>query len=401
MSRLKKIWVLVLAVLLVLTNGTSAFAATKKDPETRTPILTVALDVKSYVEAGDESVHAEVTSSGSQYSVGNIDWGSVSEDGFKVGDEPKISVYLHAKAGHYFDRSVNTKKVIVNGAKATNVKKQDNDETLVVTVQLGKVKGELGEIETAEWKGYPLGRAVWDKAENAKAYELKLYRDGQVVYGVEKCVGTSFDFYPYMTESGTYQFRVRAVAVSTEEAAYLSPGEWIYSDSTDISADETSSMRFNDGTSTSKMESPANVGWREEQEGWRYRLADGSYVKDTWQMVNGIWYYFGYDGYMRTGWQQIAGAQYYLGANGDLQTGWLQYDKEWYFLNPSNGSMQTGWNLSNGKWYYMNPSNGILMTGWQFVNGKWYYLDSQDGGAMAVNRRVGGYYVNQEGVWVQ
>lgn len=400
MKRLVKYWMLCLSLIMAFGCAFPAMASSKKAAETRTSILSVALNISSYIEAGDESAHVEVTSNDSQYSVGNVDWGTIPADGFKVGEEPKIKIYLHAHAGYYFDKSVNTKKIIVNGAQVTGAKRKDNDETLEVSVKLGKVSGELEDPETAEWVGYPLGKATWEKVEGANAYELKLYRDNQIVFSVEKCVGTIFDFFPYMTQSGTYHFRVRTVPVSTEEAKYLTPGEWVYSDSMDIDADETSTARFNDG-STTKNNTPSNIGWKEDRDGWYYLKSDGSYYKNTWQAIGGKWYYFGYDGYMLTGWQQIAGNTYYLSGNGDMQTGWLEYGKEWYFLNPSNGVMQTGWNLSNGRWYYMNPADGKMQTGWKYVGDRWYYLDSSDGGAMAVNRNVGGRYVNQDGVWVQ
>lgn len=399
MKKLTKGLVLFLVFVMAAGGSFSSMAATKKKDETRIPILSVALNITSYIEAGDESAHVEVVSNDSQYSVGNTDWGTIPDSGYAIGAEPKIKVYLHAREGYYFDKSVNTKKVIVNGAKVSGVKKRDDDETLEVTITLNKVSGELEEPEVAEWVGYPLGKATWTKVTGANAYELKLYLNNQVVYSVEKCVGTTFDFFPYMTTSGTYQFRVRAVPVSTEESKYLIPGEWVYSDSMDIASDETSSARFNDGTGT-KNNSPANTGWKEDKDGWYYRLSDGSYYKNSWQAIGGKWYYFGYDGYMLTGWQQIAGSTYYLTGNGDMQTGWLEYGKEWYFLNPSNGAMQTGWNESNGKWYYMNPADGKMLTGWQYVNGKWYYLDAKDRGAMAVNRQIGGYRVDQNGVWV-
>lgn len=402
MKRMKRAAIWMLAAMFVAGNSFSGMAAKSKEPETRTPILSVALNVTSIIESGDESPYIDVTANTGQYSLGNIDWGSVPTDGYKVGAEPSVKIYLHARSGYYFDKSVSKKTVVVNGAELSNVKKDDDDETLIVTVKLKKVSGTLDDPELAEWVGYPIGKATWDKVTNAKAYELKLYRDGSLVYSVEKCVGITFDFFPYMTYSGTYQFRVRAVPVNSEEEKYLTPGDWVYSDEMDINQDETANARYNDGTTTKNTaSSPADIGWTEQQEGWKYRLGDGSFIQNTWQVIDGKWYYFGYDGLMLTGWQQIGGNTYYLSPNGDMQAGWLQYERDWYFLNPASGARQTGWCLSNGKWYYMNPSaEGRMYTGWLLLEGKWYYLDPNDAGAMAVNRNVGGYHLNQDGVLV-
>lgn len=41
----------------------------------------------------------------------------------------------------------------------------------------------------------------------------------------------------------------------------------------------------------------ANAEWRQDNNGWRYAESN-SYVKGTWKLVDGIWYYFFADGYM-------------------------------------------------------------------------------------------------------
>lgn len=402
MFKLKgKMLSMMLACLMLIGMPLTTQAATKKT-ETRNPISAVSINITSYVDAGDEDGHVEVTTSDTQYSVGNTDWGTTPKDGWKVGDEPKIKVYLHARSGYYFDKNVTAKKVVVNGATSSTVKKDDDDETLIITIKLDKVRGNLEDPQNAEWVGYPVGKATWEKVENASAYELKLYLDEQPVFSVERCVGTTFDFYPYMTQSGTYNFRVKAIPVSSEESKYITSSDWAYSDTVDITYDDTAHARYNDGSSTSnQVKNPSQVGWVEDKDGWWYRFADGSYPKNAWHEISGKWYYFGYDGYMQTGWQTIAGNTYYLSGNGDMQRGWLEYGRQWYFMNPSSGQMMKGWNLSDGKWFYMDTSTGVMQTGWMTSNGKWYYLDPNHKGAMSTNTTIGGFYLGQDGVWVQ
>lgn len=399
MLRNKKMLFMLLTVGLMLMGMSITSLAATKVPETRTPISTVDVNVTSYIQSGDEEGHIEVTTSNSQYSIGNTDWGTMPSSGWTVGDEPKIKIYLHARSGNYFDKTVTTKKVVVNGAVITGVKKADNDETLVVSVKLTPVKGTLDEPANVEWVGYPLGKAAWEKAANANAYELKLFVNDQLVHSVEKCVGTQFDFYPYMTYSGKYVFRVRAIPVSSAESKYITPSEWGYSEEQYLDSEEVVHNRYNENGGNT-ADNPSSTGWLEDRDGWRYRQADGSFVKNTWYQINNKWYYFDYDNYMLTGWQNIAGAIYYLSDSGDMQLGWVQYDRQWYYLNPSNGMMQSGWISDNGKWYYLNPSNGVMQTGWLLLAGKWYYLDPDKGGAMSMNTYVGGYYLNQDGVWI-
>ena len=60
--------------------------------------------------------------------------------------------------------------------------------------------------------------------------------------------------------------------------------------------------------------------------------------------------------------------------------------------------MKTGWQYLGNKWYYLR-SSGAMITGWFQIGSKWYYAYSS--GALAVNTTVDGYYVNDDGEWVQ
>ena len=110
--------------------------------------------------------------------------------------------------------------------------------------------------------------------------------------------------------------------------------------------------------------------WIQDEKGWWYKRADGSYPKNSWgyEAYNGksYWYYFLDSGYMATGWVEVNGSKYYLFPNSD------------------------GW-------------KGRMLTGWQWIDGNCYYLDpqGQNEGALYKNTTTpDGYAVDAEGRWV-
>ena len=110
--------------------------------------------------------------------------------------------------------------------------------------------------------------------------------------------------------------------------------------------------------------------WVQDEKGWWYKRADGSYPKNSWgyEAYNGksYWYYFLDSGYMATGWVDVNGSKYYLFPNSD------------------------GW-------------KGRMLTGWQWIDGNCYYLDSQGQNEGALYRNTttpDGFTVDSEGRWV-
>ncbi len=110
--------------------------------------------------------------------------------------------------------------------------------------------------------------------------------------------------------------------------------------------------------------------WIQDEKGWWYKRADGSYPKNSWgyEAYNGksYWYYFLDSGYMTTGWIEVNGSKYYLFPNSD------------------------GW-------------KGRMLTGWQWIDGNCYYLDPQGQNEGALYRNTttpDGYAVDAEGRWV-
>lgn len=159
--------------------------------------------------------------------------------------------------------------------------------------------------------------------------------------------------------------------------------------------------------------------WVQSGNRWWYCHRDGSYTKDDWEAINGVWYYFDQSGWMvtgwlkkpegwyylnpstgamATGWANVNGKWYFLNSAGRMVTGWLSRPSGWYYLSDS-GAMATGWQYIRNAWYYLEEGNGNMVTGWKQVGNNWYYLQSS--GAMAANTWIGDYYVNGSGVWVQ
>ena len=149
------------------------------------------------------------------------------------------------------------------------------------------------------------------------------------------------------------------------------------------------------------------TGWLYDQSNWYYLAKTDSSGKDYlggkrragWINDNSTWYYLDpTTAAMQTGWQYLGNKWYYLRSSGAMATGWYLDGSTWYYLDAQNGDMKTGWIYVDNTWYYLR-SSGAMVTGWFQVNSKWYYAYSS--GALAVNTKVGGYYVNYNGEWVQ
>lgn len=119
--------------------------------------------------------------------------------------------------------------------------------------------------------------------------------------------------------------------------------------------------------------------WIKDDQGWWFKMANGSYPKDDWVYIEGFWYRFDPNGYMRTGWFQ-------------------DKDLKWYYLKESGAMASEEWVLDQDKWYYLNSDGVMSASQWLLYKGLWYYL--LQNGQMAVNTVIDGqYYVGEDGVW--
>lgn len=101
--------------------------------------------------------------------------------------------------------------------------------------------------------------------------------------------------------------------------------------------------------------------WIQESSGkkrWWYRHADGSYTKNAWEKIDGLWYFFDKDGWMKTGWLSWKNNKYYLQEKstkdfkeGQMRTGWVQLKNVWYWFDDSGAAAKSTCKQINGKWY--------------------------------------------------
>ena len=137
------------------------------------------------------------------------------------------------------------------------------------------------------------------------------------------------------------------------------------------------------------------TGWKNINGSWYY-FWDGGSMATGWVKVGNYWYYTNSNGVMATGWVKVGNYWYYFWGGGSMATGWVKVGNDWYYFW-DGGSMATGWVKSGGYWYYMK-SNGVMATGWQNIGNKKYYF--WGGGSMAtgwVNLDGKSYYFNPDG----
>ena len=123
----------------------------------------------------------------------------------------------------------------------------------------------------------------------------------------------------------------------------------------------------------------ASAGWVKDNNGYRYRLTNNTYVKDKFYKIGKYTYYFNSKGYRLTGWQKINKKIYSFTGTGKMRTGWSKI-KEKIFCFTSNGALRTGWyKPDGGKKFYLSKSGGMgkkgqLVTGWEIISDNMYYF---------------------------
>ena len=121
-------------------------------------------------------------------------------------------------------------------------------------------------------------------------------------------------------------------------------------------------------------------GWQNDDTGYWYARANGSYPKDQFEKIDGTWYYFDESGYMLADkWKKRPdGAWYYFDKSGEMATDWNKIAEKWYYFD-KDGAMVKGWVKYKDVWYFLDYQQGAMVSN-AFVksaDGKgWYYLKS-------------------------
>lgn len=421
---MKKVWkqfgAALLIIIMTITTCMPAFAASHKISSVNIRIKAEDLDIGEKLPDltfGDSSSDYDegvyVYSTSSRYKIVDVDWVTSTSKTIKVGDQPKLEVWLTPDDDDYYFRGTyNSSNVSVSGGTLIDTDKDDGD--LIVTIRLDPIKGTYDEPDDAYWENNMLGKAKWEAGESSSGYyDVTLYRSSSVVTKVEDLHATSYDFYPYMTQEGDYSFKVRAVADPSDNKNYGKSSDWAQSEEQYISADKVSDGSGQGSSSGSSSGSSAGymgqVGWIKDGTGWYFVYPDGTYQKNGWMKWNDKWYLFNENGYMLKGWQQSKNIWYYLnpsqnesGPEGAMVTGWVTDGGKTYYMNPDvngpEGALVTGWVTgTDGKRYYMDPS-GARVSGWYKIGDGYYYFYPEDG-SMAANTTVDGFVLGADGAW--
>ena len=127
-----------------------------------------------------------------------------------------------------------------------------------------------------------------------------------------------------------------------------------------------------DGTQTYK----GTLSWKNDATGWWIDDGTGWYPTNSWQKIDGTWYFFKPDGYM-------ASNEYYNGY-------WFNKDGSWdgkYFLS---------WKQNSTGWWVEDVSGWWPASSWLKIDGYWYYFDAS--GYMVTSQYVDGYWISADGV---
>lgn len=327
-----RLWKKGMASLLVLCLTAASFAGTALAAEDRTKITSIRLNVDSSISVGDDSGSVSVTTEGdAAYSVDDVE--ITNDDGeWLDGDIPRVKITLSAKNGYYF--SSKSKSVFrfsgddADFVSASYVSNSDKEE-LEVTIKLDALVGSL-DIESAQWEDDNSPIATWEEADGAKSYQVRLYRGSSSATEMITTNNNYFNFASYITRTGDFTFKVRAVNSNSKK------GSWTESD--ELYVDDSNLNYIRGGHyGTSTVTNNGATGWIKDNVGWWYRNTDGSYTTNGWQLINNVWYAFDGVGYMRTGWIP--------GANG-----------VWYYCDTNSGAMLTNAWTPDGFWV---DGNGV------------------------------------------
>lgn len=313
MTHFKKTAALLMAASLM--SAAFAFSAIAGSKE---KVGRIELTVESDIRVGSNGGEVEVTATGDntdKYYVDSAELINDQGDDWLRSNPPEVEVILEIADEDLYTfsgtSSSNFRLTLGKGSKShfdrirfESASKQEG--TLTLKFQL--IFDDDADIRDSEapsnvrWDDTKQGMALWGDVSASKYFQVQLYKDGVLLNDasastseIYSVYATSFDFSPYFTGPGNYQFKVRSVRASNNAKSH-----WISSEVLTIGSESGGS-------------------WRRaaDQIRWWWENDDGSYAASQWKQINGLWYHFDSQGYMETGWITVDGRSYYL----DLESG--------------------------------------------------------------------------------
>ena len=118
------------------------------------------------------------------------------------------------------------------------------------------------------------------------------------------------------------------------------------------------------------------LSWKSNATGWWVEDSAGWYPQDSWQKIDGVWYYFKPDGYM-------AMNEYFKGY-------WFNSDGSW------DSQYLLSWKCNATGWWVEDISGWWPSSSWLKIDGYWYYFDAS--GYMVTSQYVDGWWISADGV---
>ena len=306
----------------LMTSPFTAMAATS------TKISGVSLRIASDIEVGSRGADVSVSTISSKYYVEEVEIKNEPSDEWEDGDKPKIKVTLEAADDYYFASGFSKGDVNLTGNDGTVTSVSRTSSTLVVSITLEALEGESEydlDVDGLDWDAED-GTAYWNENEEAKKYEIRLYRGSTAVTSVITTTRTSYHFGSYITKGGYYTFQVRGVYNSSNKGSWKESESWYVTSAEAAEISSNSSSDDNsDGSSSGSSSGSSGPGatagsgaWLKDDIGWWYCNADRSYTVSNWQYIDNVWYYFNETGYMVTGWVQWNAKWYYCSDSGAM-----------------------------------------------------------------------------------
>ena len=310
----KRLIAAAMAGVLAMMSAFPGYAASRK--KITSVSVSIKADIEPETDFGQEII--EIESSSNRYSVDGYE---ILNEGFYWTEDmtPEIRITLTADDDYYFASGFSKSSVSLSGSDGTvtSVSRSSSD-TLIVYVTLDALDDDDSDhdldVSGLEWDESD-GTASWEESDDAKKYEVRLYRGSSAVTSVLTTTSTSYDFSSYITKNGYYTFKVRGVYNTSNKGSWEESDSWYVSSS---EAQEISSSGSSNGNTPSNTTSSGTGAWLKDNTGWWYCNADRSYTTNGWQYIDNLWYCFDENGYMKTGWILYKDAWYYCGESGAM-----------------------------------------------------------------------------------